>query len=70
MRLAPAALDPATYAAHLVFGEPGDLDDATEVLEKLLEGYGRRPQGLAWYLAACVLITCQIPVSILRRALA
>lgn len=55
MRLAPAALDPATYVAHLVSGEPGDLDDASEALEDLLEGYGSLPPGLSWYLATCIL---------------
>jgi hypothetical protein len=55
MRLAPAALDPATYAAHLVFGEPDDLDDASAALEELLEGYGGRPLGLSWYLATSIL---------------
>jgi ATP-binding cassette, subfamily B, bacterial len=52
MRLAPAALDPATYAAHLVCGGPDDLAQASEALEELLEGYGGRPPGLSWYLAA------------------
>ena len=52
MRLAPAALDPASYAAHLVCGGPDDLAQASEVLEELLEGYGGRPPGLSWYLAA------------------
>jgi ATP-binding cassette, subfamily B, bacterial len=55
MCLAPAALDPATYAAYLVLGGPSDLDAATEVLERLLEGYGDRPPGLEWYLATCIL---------------
>jgi Ser/Thr protein kinase RdoA (MazF antagonist) len=55
LRLAPAALDPATYAAHLVLGDPGDLADASEALEELLEGYGSRPLGLSWLLAACIL---------------
>jgi ATP-binding cassette subfamily B protein len=53
-RLAPAALDPATYAAHVVSGGPGDLDEATDVLEELLEGYGQRPPGLSWYLATSI----------------
>jgi hypothetical protein len=30
LRLAPAALNPATYAARLVFGGPADLDDASD----------------------------------------
>jgi hypothetical protein len=55
MRLAPAAFDPATYAAHLVFGGPDDLDHASEALEELLEGYGGRPLGLSWYLSTCIL---------------
>jgi hypothetical protein len=55
MRLAPAALDPATYTAHLVLGGPDDLDHASEALERLLDGYGGAPPGLSWYLAACIL---------------
>ena len=55
MRLAPAALDPATYAAYLVVGRPDDLDEAAEVLDGLLEGYGGRPLGLSWYLSTSIL---------------
>jgi Ser/Thr protein kinase RdoA (MazF antagonist) len=55
MRLAPTALDPATFAAHLVFGGADDLDGASAALEDLLEGYGGRPAGLRWYLATCIL---------------
>jgi Ser/Thr protein kinase RdoA (MazF antagonist) len=55
MCLAPAALDPATYAAYLVLGGPDDLDEALDVLEQLLTGYGERPPGLSWYLATCIL---------------
>jgi hypothetical protein len=61
MRRAPAALDPATYAAHLVSGEPDDLDDASEALEELLEGYGARPKGLSWYLATGILRHSRYP---------
>jgi hypothetical protein len=61
LRLAPAALDPATYAAHLVSGGPDDLEAASEVLEELLEGYGGRPPGLAWYLATCILRHSRYP---------
>lgn len=61
MRLAPAALDPATYAAHLVWGDPGDLDAAGETLERLLEGYGSRPDGLAWYVATSILRHARAP---------
>jgi aminoglycoside phosphotransferase (APT) family kinase protein len=59
--LAPAALDPATYAARLVFGGPDDLDDASEVLEELLQGYGGRPPGLSWYLATSILRHSRAP---------
>ena len=61
IRLAPAALDPTTYAAHLVFGGPDDLDEANEVLEQLLAGYGERPPGLGWYLATCILRHSRAP---------
>jgi hypothetical protein len=61
MRRAPAALDAATYAAHLVSGEPSDLDDASQALEELLDGYGGRPLGLSWYLAACILRHSRYP---------
>jgi hypothetical protein len=49
--LADPALDLAEYAA----GEPGD------VLEPLLEGYGVRPAGLDWHLAAAGLIRASHP---------
>jgi ATP-binding cassette subfamily B protein len=61
MRLAPAALDPATYAAHLVFGRPGDLERAAEVLDELLVGYGGRPPALSWYLATSILRHSRYP---------
>jgi hypothetical protein len=61
MCLAPAALDPTTYAAHLVFGEPDDLAVAYEVLEELLDGYGGRPVGLSWYLATSILRHSRYP---------
>jgi hypothetical protein len=67
MRLAPAALDPATYAARLVFGGPDDLEDASEVLEELLEGYGGRPLGLSWYLATSILRHSRSPFRYLEE---
>jgi ATP-binding cassette, subfamily B, bacterial len=53
--LAPAALDPATYAAYLVRGRPGDLDAALAALDDLAIGYGERPRHLHWYLATMIL---------------
>jgi hypothetical protein len=55
MRQAPAALDPASYAAHLVAGDPHDLDSASGALDDLLRSYVDRPLGLSWYLATCIL---------------
>jgi aminoglycoside phosphotransferase (APT) family kinase protein len=55
MALAPPALDLATYAAHLVCGGAGDLDDARAVLEMLVDGYGGAPAALHWYLATSIL---------------
>jgi Ser/Thr protein kinase RdoA (MazF antagonist) len=55
MWAAPAALDHATYCAHLIRGDPADLDHALNVQETLLEGYGERPEELSWYLASMVL---------------
>jgi hypothetical protein len=53
--LAPAALDPATYAAQVVRGGPDDLDELETVLDDLLEGYGTRPDGLPWHLAVLIM---------------
>lgn len=61
MHIAPAALDPATYAAHLVFGGPHDLDTASAALEELLAGYGDRPAGLSWYLSSSILRHARAP---------
>jgi aminoglycoside phosphotransferase (APT) family kinase protein len=55
MTAAPQALDLATYAAHQLWGEEGELAAARAVLEELAEGYGERPEGLDWYLAALIL---------------
>lgn len=52
---APAALDLASYAANLVSGRPGDLDDTLHALDELCAGYGGRPDGLRWHLAAVLL---------------
>jgi ATP-binding cassette subfamily B protein len=54
-RLAPPALDAATYVAYIVRGEPAQVDAGAGVLEALLAGYGSRPDGLSWYLATMIL---------------
>jgi hypothetical protein len=53
--LADPALDLATYAADVVRGRPGDRDAVERVLELLLDGYGSRPAGLHWHVAAAIL---------------
>jgi ABC-type transport system involved in Fe-S cluster assembly fused permease/ATPase subunit len=53
--LAAPALDPATYAAYLVYGGPGDLDAALVTLDDLVGGYGGRPPHVSWYLATMIL---------------
>ncbi|TML86487.1 MAG: ATP-binding cassette domain-containing protein [Actinobacteria bacterium] len=52
---APAALDPSSFAAHLVNEGRPDLDAARVALERLLGGYGGRPPGMSWYLATAIL---------------
>jgi hypothetical protein len=61
MRAAANALDPATFAAHVVRGRPGDLQHAASVLDALVEGYGGRPRNLAWYWATSILRRSPFP---------
>jgi hypothetical protein len=53
--LAPPELDPATFAAYLVYGRPGDLQAALATLDDLVSGYGVRPPHLSWYIATMIL---------------
>jgi aminoglycoside phosphotransferase (APT) family kinase protein len=55
MCLAEPALDLATYAADVVRGRDSDLAAIEAVLEPLLDGYGGRPAGLDWHLAAAIM---------------
>jgi Ser/Thr protein kinase RdoA (MazF antagonist) len=64
---APRALDIASYAANLVSGRPGDLDRAEEALAALLDGYGVRPDGVRWYLAAMLLRRAPSPFRLHKR---
>lgn len=61
MLRAPPALDPATYAAHVVRGEDGDLPAARAALDALLEAYGDRPDATSWYLATSILRRAPFP---------
>ena len=58
---APRADDLGRYAAHAVRGASGDLDAVLDVLESLVDGYGMRPQGVEWYVAATVLARAGSP---------
>ncbi|MDX6573515.1 MAG: hypothetical protein QOC86_2671 [Gaiellales bacterium] len=58
---APAALDLANYAGHLIPRDAPDLPAALTVLESLVEGYGSRPRWLEWYLAASILRRSRVP---------
>jgi aminoglycoside phosphotransferase (APT) family kinase protein len=58
---APRADDLGRYAAHAVRGAEGDIDAVQEVLGSLLAGYGLRPDGLEWYVAAAILARAAAP---------
>jgi ATP-binding cassette, subfamily B, bacterial len=61
MCLAAPAFDLATYLADVVRGRGGDLAAIEAVREPLLAGYGERPAGLDWYVAALVLTRAPHP---------
>jgi aminoglycoside phosphotransferase (APT) family kinase protein len=58
---AASALDVANYAGHLVAQEGLGPAEAGSVLDALVDGYGRRPDGLSWYLGAAVLRSARGP---------
>ena len=64
---APAALDPSSFAAHLVNEGRPDLDAARAALERLLAGYGGRPPGMSWYLATAILRRAPTPFRTLHE---
>ncbi len=59
--LASPSYDLASYAAHVAFGRPGDLDVLGATVDSLLTGYGARPADLDWYLATCLLRRAAVP---------
>jgi hypothetical protein len=65
--MAAPALDAAAYAANLVSGRTGDLDAAYAALDALLQGYGGRPRGLDWYLAASIARRAVTPFRLHKR---
>jgi ATP-binding cassette subfamily B protein len=58
---AAPARDFGSYAARVLLGRRGNLESAHELLDALVEGYGRRPDGLSWYLATAILCQAQFP---------
>jgi ATP-binding cassette, subfamily B, bacterial len=63
---AAPALDFGTYAAWALLRPRGDLEAAHELLDALVEGYGRRPDDLSWYLATAIVCQAQFPFRYLR----
>ena len=58
--MSPAALDHATYASSVVQSVE-DLPRAEALIDALCNGYGRRPEGIAWFLSATLLRRSLIP---------
>ena len=58
---AAPAYDLATFAAHVAFGRPGEMDVVGAATDSLVAGYGSRPLGLNWYLATCLLRRAAVP---------
>jgi ATP-binding cassette, subfamily B, bacterial len=52
---APPALDLATWASHVWRHSPHRPDRMERALDRLVAGYGERPEGLPWYLATMML---------------
>lgn len=58
--MSPAA-DLSYYAAAALNGYPGDAERARLILDGVTYGYGGRPEGLSWYLAAAILQRATAP---------
>ena len=61
VRLAAPAADIASYAADAAARAGGGARHALSVVDGLLDGYGGRPAGLRWHLAAALLRTAERP---------
>lgn len=64
---APPAHDLAAFAANLVSGREGDGEHAAACVDLVCAGYGDRPGGLDWYLAAAVMRRADRPLRRLKR---
>jgi hypothetical protein len=63
---APRALDLATYVTSLIRGTE-DIPAGMSTLDALVTGYGSRPPGIPWYLAAVLIRRSSIPFRVLRH---
>jgi hypothetical protein len=61
----PPARDLASFTAALVEA-PDDLESAATALDALVDAYGRRPPGVAWYLATYLLRRTRRPFTRLQ----
>jgi hypothetical protein len=61
MCLSAPAYDLASFAAHVAFGRPGEMDLVATALDSVVAGYGSRPKGLEWFLANCLLRRAAVP---------
>lgn len=59
MSTAPPAFDLASYISFAA--DHGGLSEAYSTLDRLAEGYGRRPRNVSWYLAVVLLRRARIP---------
>ncbi|MEZ5376098.1 MAG: aminoglycoside phosphotransferase family protein [Acidimicrobiales bacterium] len=67
LALAPVGFDLASYAANLVAGRKGDLDDADGVLEALRSAAGEPMPDLDWLYAVCLLRRLDRPIRRYKR---
>jgi aminoglycoside phosphotransferase (APT) family kinase protein len=59
MSTAQPALDLASYISFVA--DHAGLSQAATTLDALMDGYGRRPEGVQWYLATVLLRRARIP---------
>lgn len=64
---APLGLDLAAYATNLMSGRDGDLEHMDAALDAACRGFGARPQGLDWLVAATALRRLDRPLRRLKR---
>jgi hypothetical protein len=63
---APAALDVASFAANVMSGRTGDVENADAVLDELL-AWGAPPPAVEWHYAVALLRRCDRPFRRLKK---